>query len=61
MSLFDANKKKVLADVAKLPLGELSKIAIREVICAGAEKSAKKEAGEKKDAPAAKPEEKKDK
>jgi len=66
MSLFDANKKKVLTDVAKLPLGELSKIAIREVINAGAEKVSAKEAvaekkEEKKEAPAAKPAEKKDK
>jgi hypothetical protein len=54
MSL-DANKRKVLADMQKLPLGEISKIAIREVIAAGAEAASKKEA-----APAKKEEAKKE-
>lgn len=56
MSLLDANVKRVLADLQKLPLGEISKVVIREVVAAGAEKSSKKEEAEKTEKKEAAPE-----
>jgi len=63
MSL-DAHKRKVLSDLSRLPLGEISKVAIREVVAAGADKSSKKEEAapaKKEEAKKEEPAEKKDK